>query len=230
LVSGVQAKFGAIPVTMIWFAVVVVVPPKVQVRESVAAFAPTVVGLPATLIVQVAPEPASVLVPQVSAESVKSVVLSIVGAEHPVAVVGPEFVRVNVWVAELEPTLMLPKLFVSGDQAREGTTPFTRIWFVVVEATPPKVQVRERVADFAPAVVGLPLTLIVQVAPEAARFAVPQVSDERVKFVASLIVGAEHPVAAAAPELVKVNEKLLELAPTSIFPKSFVSGVQASDG
>jgi hypothetical protein len=37
LVSGDQARLGAIPVTMIWFAVVVAVPPKPQVREREVA-------------------------------------------------------------------------------------------------------------------------------------------------------------------------------------------------
>jgi formaldehyde-activating enzyme involved in methanogenesis len=229
-VSGDQARLAAIPVTTIWFVVVVEVPPNVQVRERVATFAPTVVGLPATLIVQVAPEPASVLVPQVSVESVKSVELSMVGAEHPVAVAVPEFVSVKVWVAEEEPTLMLPKLFVSGVQARTGAIPVTVIWFAVVVDVPPKVHVRERVAVLSPEVVGLPATLIVQVAPEPASVLVPQVSVESVKSVELSMVGAEHPVAVAVPEFVKVKVWVADEDPTFTLPNAFVSGDQARLG
>jgi hypothetical protein len=79
------------------------------------------------------------------------------------------------------------------------------IWFVVVVAVPPNVHVRDSVAVFAPAVVGLALTSIVQVVEPPARSAVPQPSEESVKFVGSEIVGAEQPVAEAPPEFVRVN-------------------------
>jgi hypothetical protein len=107
---------------------------------------------------------------------------------------------------------------MSGVQAREGSTPVTAIWFVVVVAVPPKVHVRERVAVFAPAVVGLAFTSIVHVPHEPGRSAVAQPSEESVKFVASEIVGAEHPVAEAVPEFVRVNVVLAELDPTLMFP------------
>ena len=101
------------------------------------------------------------------------------------------------------------------------------IWFVVVVAVPPNVQVRDRVAVFAPAVVGFALTLIVQVALLPARSEGPQVSLESVKFVESEIVGAEHPVAEAPPEFVSVNVVFVELDPTWMLPNAGVSGVQA---
>jgi hypothetical protein len=99
-----------------------------------------------------------------------------------------------------------------------------------VVGDPPKVHVRERVVDFAPAEVGFPFTVTVQVAPDPARFAVPQVSAVIVKFVTSVIEGAEHPVADAVPALVKVKTWVPDEEPTFTFPKSWVSGVQASEG
>jgi hypothetical protein len=229
-VRGVQAKDAWVPVTVIWFVVVVAVPPNVQVRDRVAVFAPAVVGFALTLIVQVALEPARSLVPQPSEESVKSVELSIVGAEHPVAEAVPEFVSVNVWFEELDPTLMFPNAWVRGVQAKDAWVPVTVIWFVVVVAVPPNVHVRDRVAVFAPAVVGLAFTSIVQVALEPARSLVPQPSEESVKSVELSIVGAEHPVAEAEPEFVSVNVVFVELDPTLMFPNACVSGVQAREG
>jgi hypothetical protein len=76
---------------------------------------------------------------------------------------------------------------------------------VVVVAVPPKEQVRERVVACAPAVVGFPWTMTVQVAEEPARSAVPQLSVVIVKFVESPRDGAEQPVADAVPEFVRVN-------------------------
>jgi uncharacterized membrane protein YagU involved in acid resistance len=107
-VRGVQAKDAWVPVTVIWFAVVVAVPPNVHVRDRVAVFAPAVVGFAFTLIVQVVLLPARSEVPQVSEESVKFVESEIVGAEQPVAEAVPEFVRVNVVSVELDPTFTLP--------------------------------------------------------------------------------------------------------------------------
>jgi hypothetical protein len=185
--------------------VVVAVPPKVHVRDRVAVFVPVAAGFAFTSIVHVAPEPARSLVPQPSLESVKFVESEIVGAEQPVAEAVPEFVSVNVWFEELDPTFTLPKFFVRGVQARDACTPVTVIWFVVVVAVPPNVQVRDRVAVFAPAVVGFAFTSIVQVVPEPARSLVPQPSEESVKFVESEMVGAEQPVAEALPEFVSVN-------------------------
>ena len=72
------------------------VPPKVQVRESVVALAPAVVGFPRMMTVQVALAPARSFVLQLSVVIVKLVVSAIEGAEHPVAVAVPEFVRVKV--------------------------------------------------------------------------------------------------------------------------------------
>ena len=106
--------------TMIWFAVLEAVPPKVHVLERVAVFAPAVVGLPRTMTVQVALAPARLFVLQLSVVIVKFTASSIEGAEQPVAVAVPEFVRVKVWVAELLPTFTLPKSFVRGVQASEG--------------------------------------------------------------------------------------------------------------
>jgi hypothetical protein len=126
-VSGVHAREAEVPFTRIWFAVVDGVPPNVQVRDRVVDFAPFVVGFPFTVTVQVAPAPASVPAPQVSAVIVKFVVSVIEGAEHPVAVAVPEFVKVKTWVPDEEPRLIFPKSKVSGAQARTGAIPFTRI-------------------------------------------------------------------------------------------------------
>jgi hypothetical protein len=105
------------------------VPPTVQVLLRVAALAPVAVGAAATAMVQVALLPARVLVPQLSAESVKSpgLVPASTGAEHPVAVEFPALVRVKVWVAEVVVVLIDPKLYVRGDQAKFGETPVTVI-------------------------------------------------------------------------------------------------------
>jgi hypothetical protein len=227
-VRGVHAKEGKIPVTVIWFAVVDAVPPNVQVRERVAVFAPVEVGLPRTITVQVALAPARLPVEQLSVVIVKCVVSLIVGAEQPVAVAVPEFVSVKVSVAEFDPTFTFPKSWVSGVQARVGAIPVTVIWFAVVDAVPPKVQVRERVAVFAPVEVGFPRTITVQVALAPARLFVLQLSVVIVKCVVSLIVGAEHPVAVAVPEFVSVKVSVAEFDPTFTFPKSWVSGLQAS--
>jgi hypothetical protein len=218
------------PVTVIWFAVVVAVPPKVQVRERVAVFAPVEVGFPRTITVQVALAPARLFVLQLSVVIVKWVVSEIVGAEHPVAVAVPAFVSVKVSVAEFDPTFTLPQSWVRGVQAKEGARPVTVIWFAVVEAVPPNVQDRESVAVFAPEVVGFPRTMTVQVALAPARSLVPQLSVVIVKFVESLIVGAEQLVAVAVPEFVSVNVSVAEFDPTFTFPKSWVSGLHASVG
>jgi hypothetical protein len=172
--------------------------------------------------VHVALEPARVFVPQLSVVIVNSVGLVPVsiGAEHPVAVAVPEFVRVKVWVPESSPTLTFPKSWVRGVQARLGAVPVTVIWFVVVVAVPPKVHVRERVADFVPFVVGFAWMRTVQVALPPASVFVPQLSVAIVKFVVSVRVGAAHPVAVAVPEFVRVNVWSEEVEPTFRSPKS----------
>jgi hypothetical protein len=184
------------------------------------AFAPVDAGFAVTTRVHVPPDPVRFPVVQVSLDSVKSVVLSIECAEQPVAVSVPEFVRVKVGPAELEPTFTFPKSWVSGVQARLGATPVTTIWLVVVVAVPPKVQVRERVVAFEPAVVGLPRTRTVHVALDPARSFVAQLSVVIVKFVVSATEGAEHPVAVAVPALVRVKVWVEEFEPTFTFPKS----------
>jgi uncharacterized membrane protein YagU involved in acid resistance len=204
-VSGVQARDACTPVTVIWFFVVVAVPPNVHVRDRVAVFVPVAVGFAFTSMVHVVLEPARSAVPQVSEESVKFVESEIVGAEQPVAEAVPEFVRVNVVFVELDPTLMFPKACVSGVQAKDAWMPVTVIWFVVVVAVPPNVHVRDKVAVFAPLVVGFAFTSMVHVALEPARSLVPQPSEESVKSVELSIVGAEQPVADAEPEFVRVN-------------------------
>jgi hypothetical protein len=103
------------------------VPPKVQTRESVALFVPAEAGLLFTVTVQVAFEPARSAEPQVSAVIVKSVESSSAGAAHPVAAAVPELVRVKTWVEDADPTLTSPKSWVSGVQAKEGSTPVTVI-------------------------------------------------------------------------------------------------------
>jgi hypothetical protein len=100
--------------------VVVAVPPKVHVRERVAVFVPVAAGFAFTSIVQVADPPARSLVPQPSLESVKFVESEMVGAEQPVAEAVPEFVSVNVWFEELDPTLIFPNACVSGVQAKDA--------------------------------------------------------------------------------------------------------------
>lgn len=94
------------------------------------------------------------------------------------------------------------------------------IWLLVVLAVPPNVHVRDRVVASAPCAVGFARTVTVHVVLEPARFAAPQVSAVIVKFVTSVIEGAEQPVAVAAPELVRVNTCVPEFDPTSMFPKS----------
>lgn len=88
---------------------------------------------------------------------------------------------------------------------------------------------RERVVDFPPEVAGLPFTVTVQVPPVPVRSAVPQVSAVIVKFVTSVIEGAEHPVAEEDPAFVRVKTWVPDEEPTLTFPKSFVRGVQAKE-
>jgi hypothetical protein len=185
--------------------VVETVPPTVQVRDRVAVLAPPEAGFPRTITVQVALAPARLFVLQLSVVIVKFVVSLMVGAEQPVAEPVPELVSVNVSVDEFAPTATLPKACVRGVQANEGETPVTLISFVVVDAVPPNVHVRERVAVFAPSVVGFPRTITVQVALAPARLFVLQLSVVIVKWVVSLMLGAEHPVAVAVPEFVSVK-------------------------
>jgi hypothetical protein len=204
---------------VIWFAVVVAVPPNVQVRESVAVFAPVEVGFPRTITVQVALAPARLFVLQLSVVIVKWVVLEIVGAEHPVAVAVPAFVSVKVSVAEFDPTFTEPKSWVMGDQAKLGASAFVVIPFAVVVGVPPTVQVRDRVVVFAPALWGIARTVTVHV-PAAATFEVPHVSETISKSVEFEIAGAEQPVAVLLPKFSRVKTRLLEADPTFTEPKS----------
>jgi hypothetical protein len=98
LVKGVQAKLAEVPVTVSPLAVVVGVPPTVQVLLRVAVLDPVVVGEAATAIVQVALPPARLATPQVSLERVKSpgFAPASTGAEQVVAEPVPELVNVNV--------------------------------------------------------------------------------------------------------------------------------------
>jgi hypothetical protein len=161
---------GVMPVTVIWSAVVVTVPPTVQVRDSVAVRAPVVVGAAATSIVQVAFAPARSLVPQLSFASAKSPAFAPVnvGAEQLVAEAVPELVSVKLCAAEVVPTSWLPKPCVSGVQARLGDVPVTVIWSALVVTVPPTVQVRDSVAVRTPGVLGAAATSTVQVAPAPA--------------------------------------------------------------
>lgn len=65
-----------------------------------------------------------------------------------------------------------------------------------------------------------------QVAFEPERSLVLQPSLVMVKFVASVIEGAEQPVAAATPVFVRIKVCVAELDPTFTVPKSCVSGDQ----
>jgi hypothetical protein len=80
-----------------------------------------------------------------------------------------------------------------------------------------------------PVAVGFARTSTVQLEP-AASVAEEQETTVSVKSAALLSAGAEQPVAAAVPEFWSVNIIGAELPPTVIFPKSWVRGVQASDG
>ena len=90
----------------------------------------------------------------------------------------------------------------------------------VVVTVPPTVQVLEMVVDLAPAVVGFALSEILQVPPEAATSELAHPSVTILKSVVFDVVGIEHPVAIADPELVNVIVCELEFAPTRTLPKS----------
>lgn len=115
------------PVVVMRLAVVETVPPTVHVRERVAVFAPVVVGFARATTVQVPPPEAISEVLQLSVTIEKSVVLEMLGAEHPLALAVPEFVRVNVTFEEFDPTTIFPYALVSGDQASEATLADTRV-------------------------------------------------------------------------------------------------------
>ena len=221
---GDHASEGAVPVAVMRFAVVVGVPPTVQTRESVAVFAPVVVGFARTSTVQVPPPEATSAVVQLSVTIVKSVVFEIVGAEHPVAFAVPEFVRVKVALEEFVLIKTFPNAFESGDHASDGPVPVTVMRFAVVETVPPVVHVRESVAVFTPVEFGFARTSTAQVAPPRARSVVPQRSVMIVKSVVFEREGAEHPVAAPVPLFVSVKVWFAEFEPVRTFPKSFERG------
>ncbi len=104
--------------------------------------------------------------------------------------------------------------------AKTACRPTVVIILLVVEAVPPKVHVRESVVAFDPSVVGLLRMVTVQVVLVPARSAAPHVSAVIVKFVASVMDGAEHPVAVAVPAFVSVKIWVAEFAATSTSPKS----------
>ena len=108
-----------------------------HVLASVVAWLPAEAGRARTTTAHVAPGLARGLVPQPSLVIVKFVESVRVGAEHPVAVAVPEFVSVNVFVAEFVPTSTSPKSNRSGLQANAGRTPVAVIWFMLVVAVPP---------------------------------------------------------------------------------------------
>ncbi len=80
------------------------------------------------------------------------------------------------------------------------------------------VQVLESVVAWVPALAGFARTLARQLPPATMSF-VPQVLATRVKFVASVMDGAEHPVAGLFPELLNVKLIGAEFDPTLMVPK-----------
>ena len=92
------AAEASCPVAVILLAVVVTVPPKVQVRERCAVLLPEEVGFARTLTVQVPPLAVTLLVEQLSVviSNWSAFVPAKTGAEHPVAAAAPEFVSVKV--------------------------------------------------------------------------------------------------------------------------------------
>jgi hypothetical protein len=174
------------------------------VRDKVVDWAPADWGDAWTVTVHEA-LPARVAVPQVSPTIVKSVEFESTGAEQPEAVLFPEFVSVNILEAEFDPTFTDPNLFVKKSNPRFTCWPETTIWFAVVVMVPPNEQTRESVVDFAPIEAGFARTFTVHVVPEPARSATPQLSLWIEKSVEFERVGAEQPVAEAAPELVRTK-------------------------
>jgi hypothetical protein len=73
------------------------------------------------------------------------------------------------------PTFTDPKLCVRGVQAKLGDVPVTDNPFVVVEAVPPTVQDRLKVAVLEPVAEGVAFTMTVQLFP-LVRLFVPQLS------------------------------------------------------
>jgi hypothetical protein len=137
----------------------------VQVRERVAVFVPVEAGFPRKVTVQFPTRAARSLVPQLSSVTKKSVVFDRTGAPQVVAAAPPVFESVKTWVPEFAPTFTFPKSKVSGFQASEGWTPVTVMRLVVVETTPPTMQVRERVVEYKPSAPGFARMLAVQLAP-----------------------------------------------------------------
>ena len=136
------------------------------------------------------------------------------------------FVSVKVFsrlAAPLPPIGAFPKLYVapSLQERIAGSVPVTPMPFAVVDAVPPKVQARERVAVREPDAAGSARTVTVQVPPPEARFAVPQPFAVIVKSPAFVpeITALEQPVAVAVPEFVKVKTSVVDCAPTMTEPK-----------
>jgi hypothetical protein len=108
LAGDIETLAGAVvPVTE---SEVVAVPPVLQTRLTVAAFAPALCGVEDTVTVQLAP-PASVP-PQVEPKAAKSAASApaSAGAEHPDADDSPELVNVTSCVPLEEKSWTLPKL------------------------------------------------------------------------------------------------------------------------
>jgi hypothetical protein len=223
LVSGDQVSVGWMPVTIIIFEFVEAVLPTVQVRDKVVGWAPEERGFPRMLTVHVPPDAVRFAVPQVSVRIVKFVVSVIEGGEQPVAAAPPEFVNVKVWVEELNPTLIGPKSWESGDHAKAGASPVTVIELVDAEAEP---QVKPNVVDLAPADVGFAFNVTVQV--PAGEIVEVQVSAVIVKSVEFVFVVAVQLVAFVPPVFVRVKPCVAEFEPTAVPANAKVAGVHAS--
>jgi hypothetical protein len=219
--SGVHASDGATPVTVIIFAVVETVPPFVQVRESVAVWAPVDAGF-ARMLARQLPDATRLFVPQEFATSVKFVVSERAGTAQPVASVFPELEKVKSWVAVLAFVATDPNANVSGATARTIFVPFSLRWEVAVWLSPEvDVHVTERFAWRTPVVDGVPATPSVQEAPLAK---VPQFDETRWKFSASLRTGAVHvtepPDWPATSSFVIVSVEVAEVVWAGRSPKS----------
>src|SRR5450631_932274 len=129
---------------------------------SVAFFAPTVVGLNVTLIVQLAPEASEA--PQVVAfENCPGLAPVIVGLERA-SVAAPVFFTVTDCARLAVPCVTLPKPSECGETVNGAVAP------VPVRATacvPPLLVFTSRIAFLTPVDVGLNLTLTVQLPPTA---------------------------------------------------------------
>jgi hypothetical protein len=102
--SGETESTGLVPVTVMAFGLVAGMPPSEQLRLRFTTAGPSACGFARSETVQLELG-ARFAVPQVSETIVKSAVLSIAGAEQPVALAVPELVRVKAWLVESLPTL-----------------------------------------------------------------------------------------------------------------------------